>query len=190
MNVLTIADKEGKVVGRGHSDKVGDSVLDQVNVKKALAGQASTGVEEGTVVKFSLRAGHPVKGRPGHRVGHHRDRPLFGRVRRQRQETFGVECTIFHGDTRVSTTIVKEGKRAVGTKMDNPPVLEKVLAKGETFLSLNKILGRDYNTAYWPYETWRGRSSACSSSERTGATCRRPWPTTTSSSVLVPASSC
>ena len=49
------------MVGRGHSDKAGDSVLTQANVRKALAGESSTGIEEGTVVKFSLRAGAPVK---------------------------------------------------------------------------------------------------------------------------------
>ena len=58
---ITIADKDGNVVGRGHSDKAGDSALSQPNVKKSLAGEASTGIEEGTVVKFSLRAGAPVK---------------------------------------------------------------------------------------------------------------------------------
>lgn len=58
---ITIADKDGKVVGRGHSNKSGDSVLNQSNVKRALAGEATTGTEEGTVVKFSLRAGAPVK---------------------------------------------------------------------------------------------------------------------------------
>ena len=46
---------------RGHSDKKGDNVADQANVKKALGGQASVGVEEGTLVKLSLRAGYPVK---------------------------------------------------------------------------------------------------------------------------------
>ena len=61
VSVLTIADKDGNVVGMGHSDKTGDSVLKQVNVKKSLAGQASTGVEEGTVVKFSMRAGNPIR---------------------------------------------------------------------------------------------------------------------------------
>ena len=57
---VTIADAQGVVVARGHSDKIGDSVKKQINVQKALAGQSSVGLEEGTAVKFSLRAGYPV----------------------------------------------------------------------------------------------------------------------------------
>jgi methyl-accepting chemotaxis protein len=159
VNVLTIADKEGKVVGRGHSDKVGDSVLSQVNVKKALAGEESSGVEEGTVVKFSVRAGRPIK-KDGQIVGSvtsgvdlSSDTKFVDRVK----ETMGVECTIFHGDTRVSTTIVKEGQRAIGTKMDNRRVIETVLQQGKAFNDINRILGREYNTAYWPLRDLQGR---------------------------------
>ncbi len=158
VSVLTIADKDGNVVGRGHSDKVGDNVLQQENVKKSLAGQASTGIEEGTVVKFSMRAGNPI------RNGNH----VVGSVTTGfdlSSETFvdevkykyGVECTIFQGDMRISTTIMKDGKRAVGTKMDNPQVMETVLKKGELFLNVNNILGRTYNTGYWPLKDVDGK---------------------------------
>ena len=61
LEVLTIADIDGNVIARGHSEKTGDSVANQINVKKALAGEVSVGIEEGTVVKFSLRAGAPIK---------------------------------------------------------------------------------------------------------------------------------
>ncbi len=37
MGFVTFADAKGNVLARGHSDKAGDSVLGQVNVKKALA---------------------------------------------------------------------------------------------------------------------------------------------------------
>jgi len=39
LGFITIADKDGNVVARGHSKKAGDSVLKQINVKKALAGE-------------------------------------------------------------------------------------------------------------------------------------------------------
>jgi len=158
VSVLTIADKGGNVVGRGHSDKVGDSVLNQVNVKKALAGQASTGIEEGTVVKFSLRAGNPI--RNGNLVvgsttaGFDLSSEAFVD---EVKKTFGVECTVFQGDTRTSTTIVRDGKRAIGTKMDNQQVIETVLNKGEMFMNINKILGRSYDAAYWPLKDVDGK---------------------------------
>jgi methyl-accepting chemotaxis protein len=152
LGFITISDKEGNVVARGHSEKIGDSVLNQVNVKKALQGEGSVGLEEGTVVKFSLRAGHPIKVKdqivgsvtPG--VDLSSDSKFVDEMKK----LLGVECTIFHNDTRVSTTIIRDGKRATGTRMDNPAVLENVLAKGQRFIGRNVILGRDYTTIYWP----------------------------------------
>jgi len=149
---VTIADAQGVVVARGHSDKIGDSVKKQINVQKALAGQSSVGLEEGTAVKFSLRAGYPV----------YQDGKLVGTVTTgidlsssnafvdEIKKVLGTECTIFYGDVRVATTIEREGKRAIGTRMDNPQVLDAVLQKGGRFLNINTILGKDYTTAYWP----------------------------------------
>ncbi len=148
---VTVADRDGVVIGRGHSDKSGDRIIDQVNVKNALSGKASTGVEPGTVVKFSLRAGHPVL--QGGRVigsvttGFDLSTNAFVDGIKKR---FGVESTIFQGDTRIATTIMREGKRAVGTKMDNPRVLEAVLQKSGQFLDRNRILNKNFHTAYWP----------------------------------------
>ena len=160
ISLVTIVDKEGKVVGRGHSEKAGDSILSQSNVRKALAGEVSTGIEEGTVVKFSMRAGAPVK-LDGQIVGSvttgtditSADHAFVEGIKKD----FGTECTIFQGDTRVTTTIMKDGQRALGTKMDNPRVLDAVLAKGQQFLDVNQILGKDYDTAYWPVKDHTGK---------------------------------
>lgn len=157
--ILTIADKNGNVLGRGHSDKAGDSVSSQMNVQNALAGFASAGVEEGDVVKFSLWAGNPI--RKGDMVigsvtaGYDLSTEAFVDAVKNK---FDVECTIFQGDTRTSTTIIKGGKRAIGTKMDNQQVIETVLKKGETFLNVNNILGKNYDTAYWPLKDVEGKT--------------------------------
>lgn len=158
VSLVTVADASGNVVGRGHSDKAGDSVTNQNNVKQALAGVSTIDVEEGTVVKFSLRAGHPVKNGDA----------VVGSVTTgidlaseafvdEIKKRYGTEFTIFQGDTRVATTIIRDGKRAVGTKMDNPRVLETVLKKGERYLDVNKIIGKDYNTSYWPLKNAEGK---------------------------------
>jgi methyl-accepting chemotaxis protein len=152
VGLVTIADKDGNVIARGHSDKTGDSVTNQINVKKAMTGEVSVGVESGTVVKLSLRAGAPVK-IDGRIIGTFTsgiDLPKDNAFVDEIKKDFGVECTIFDQDERVSTTLQREGKRIIGTKMDNPKVLETVLRKGQTFLNKNKIQGEEYNTAYWP----------------------------------------
>jgi methyl-accepting chemotaxis protein len=152
MGFVTIADKDGNVVARGHSDKTGDSVINQINVKKALAGEISVGIESGTVVKLSLRAGAPVKidSRIVGIITPGIDLPKDNLFVDDIKKRFDVECTIFDQDERVSTTLQREGKRLVGTKMDNPKVIETVLRNGQNFLNKNRIQGEDYNTAYWP----------------------------------------
>ncbi len=149
---VTIADKEGKVVARGHSDKTGDSIANQVNVTRALAGEITAGVEEGTEVKLSLRAGAPIKidGRVVGTVTPGIDLAANNAYVDEIKTHFGVECTLFKQDERISTTLQREGKRIVGTKMDNPKVIETVLRNGQTFFNKNKIQGENYNTAYWP----------------------------------------
>jgi len=157
---ITISDREGKCLARGHSDKVGDSVAKQVNVQKALKGEITVGVEQGTVVKFSLRTGYPVKKgdeivgviTPGFTLSSDR---FVDEIKKK----LGLECTLFQGDTRISTTIMKDGKRALGTKMDNPAVLETVIQKGMRFTGHNTILGRAYNTAYWPIVDVNGKNA-------------------------------
>ncbi|MEN6486291.1 MAG: methyl-accepting chemotaxis protein [Syntrophobacteraceae bacterium] len=152
LGVLTIAGSDGKVIARGHSEKAGDSIANQLNVRRAIAGEVSVGIEDGTVVKFSLRAGAPIK-HNGNVVG--TITPGFDLSGNNSfvddiKKRFGLECTLFFGDERVSTTLERDGKRMVGTKMDNPQVIETVLKGGREFLSRNTIQGRSYDTAYWP----------------------------------------
>ncbi len=160
IDFLTISDQDGVVLARGHSETFGDSVLDQVNVQKALQGQASVGIDSGTEIKFSLRAGYPVQF--GDRVvgvltlGI--DLSSFAFVDEIKRR-LDVEATIFEGDTRLSTTIMRDGQRVVGTKMDNPVVLETVLQKSQLFLDRNRIIGRNYDTAYWPIIDARGETA-------------------------------
>jgi methyl-accepting chemotaxis protein len=149
---VTIADRKGDVIVRSHSEKAGDNVTNQKNVKKALAGESTIGIESGTEIKYALRAGHPVT------IGNE----IVGTVTTGMdlstshnfvdsiKKKLGIECTLFQWDTRASTTILKDGQRATGTKMDNPEVIETVLKKGEKFHKVNNILGKDYDTLYWP----------------------------------------
>ncbi|WP_347488906.1 cache domain-containing protein [Desulfoscipio sp. XC116] len=62
----------------------------------------------------------------------------------------GDTCTIFLGNTRVTTTIRKEnGERAIGTHPSDK-VAQKVLTNGEEYFGEAEVLGEKYQTAYTP----------------------------------------
>ena len=118
----------------------------------ALKGSPAVAVVAGTEVPFTIRASYPVM----------HDGKLVGSVSIGTslvapayldwlKSISGVNVTIFKGDTRVMTTILKDdGNRAVGTKLQGPEILAAVLQRGETVFAHNNILGVDYNSAYWP----------------------------------------
>ncbi|PKN08748.1 MAG: chemotaxis protein [Deltaproteobacteria bacterium HGW-Deltaproteobacteria-8] len=153
-----ITDAKGIILARGHSDKAGDSAADRYSVAEALKGRGNASIERGMVIKVAMLSAQPIK-RNGAVVGVvAMGTALSGDDFVDRIKTLtGLETTIFDGDTRASTTILKDGKRVVGTKMDNPKVLETVLQKGEIFLSQNTILGKNYETAYWPLKDGTGK---------------------------------
>ncbi|KAF0234526.1 MAG: methyl-accepting chemotaxis [Desulfovibrionaceae bacterium] len=155
---MLVSDEKGIIVVRAHDDKAGDSGLFLISLASALKDKPLVGIERGNVVKFAVRAACPIK----------REGAIIGAVAMGNSligEKFvddikngtGLEVTLFDGDTRISTTVKKDGQRAVGTKMDNPKVIETVLHKGELFLSRNIILGKSYDTAYWPLKDANGK---------------------------------
>ncbi|MDP2848542.1 MAG: methyl-accepting chemotaxis protein, partial [Humidesulfovibrio sp.] len=153
-----VTDAQGVIIARGHSEKAGDSASDRFPVAEALRGKGSASIEQGKIIKYAILGAHPIE----------RGDTIIGVVALgmeisgeahvdEIKALTGLEVTIFEGDMRISTTIMKDGKRAVGTKMDNPKVLEAVLQKGGTFLSQNTILGKSYETAYWPLKDGAGK---------------------------------
>ncbi|WP_022658650.1 methyl-accepting chemotaxis protein [Desulfovibrio desulfuricans] len=155
---MTITDEKGIVIGRGHSKKHGDSVTNQETVVIALTGKPAVAVVAGTEVPFTIRASFPVM----------HDGKLVGSVSIGTslvtpayldwlKKLSGVNVTIFKGDMRVMTTIMQDGKRAIGTKLQSPEILKAVLERGETVYSHNNILGIDYNSAYWPVKDANGK---------------------------------
>jgi methyl-accepting chemotaxis protein len=63
--------------------------------------------------------------------------------------TNGDTATLFLGDTRVTTNVMVDGARAVGTQVSDV-VAEKVLQGGETYLGQANVAGHTYQTAYMP----------------------------------------
>ncbi|NDV21357.1 methyl-accepting chemotaxis protein [Desulfovibrio sp. JC022] len=156
---LTLTDANGIVLGRAHANSFGDNVQRQGTVEKALRGTVTSGIIKGKEIPFSLRATAPIM-ENGKIIGtislgtSLSDKDFVDDVK----NFSDLEVTVFNGDTREMTTIIKNGRRAVGTKMTNRQVTATVIDQSQTFLARNNILGIDYQTAYWPIKGVDGRN--------------------------------
>jgi methyl-accepting chemotaxis protein len=129
------------------------------SVRLALAGTPAVGFESSGSMQFIIRAAAPIHDR-GRIVGAVvLDAVVSGKdafVDAVKQ-SYGVECTLFSGDTRIATSITSNGRRLIGTKMDNAGVLETVLQRNEKYHRPNVIAGQAYDTLYWPLHDASGR---------------------------------
>jgi len=149
----TITDGKGMVLARSHEpEKYGDDITSQDNVKSALSGRSLTAIEQGTAVRLSIRSGSPIYDDQGRllgvvSVGYRLDTEDFVD---SIKAVMGCETTIFLGDERISTTVLKDdGTRAVGTK-SSAGVSETVLVEGKSYIGQVKVLKRDALTKYTP----------------------------------------
>jgi methyl-accepting chemotaxis protein len=74
------------------------------------------------------------------------------------KELCGGAATIFMGEMRVSTNVLKpDGSRAIGTKLQGP-AYEAIFKEGKPYRGQAPILGEDYFTAYDPIKNSRGET--------------------------------
>lgn len=66
------------------------------------------------------------------------------------KDLVGGTATVFMRDTRVTTNVIKNGKRAVYTKLARGPVYDSIFKDKKTFYGEADILGENYLTAYKP----------------------------------------
>ncbi len=147
---ITITDADGNVILRSYNDEKGDSIINQSNVSEALKGNITTVTAEGTLIKLAVRTGAPVKWN-GSVVGvvsvsYPLDDPEF---LDSLKSATNNEYTVFLKDERINTTIIQNGERQVGTKLD-PKIAKTVLEKKEDFAGETEILGEKYVTKYKP----------------------------------------
>ena len=69
----------------------------------------------------------------------------------------GGTATVFMGDTRITTNVVKpDGSRAVGTPLAKGPVYDAVLTNGQSYRGKADILGKPFFVAYDPIKNATG----------------------------------
>jgi len=161
MDAVTIADSRGIVLARGHSDRRGDDISNRSTMQTAMAGVTKVGIlfDPTAVVLYTIRCEAPI----------YADHTLIGFLSLgfnlgtashidSLKQLIGRECTLFSGDTRVMTTLLNQnGKRAIGTKLQNTEILDSVLKQGKTVYSKLKLFNVPYSAAYWPVRDIDGK---------------------------------
>lgn len=152
LDTVSVFDRRGAVITRGDAALTDANEEERALLKKSAQGESLLAFIGGKGTPFSACAVSPIISN-GEVIGSLLlSRSLVTpRFINELKETFGVEVTVFQGDTRAMTTLKKpDGTLAVGTAMQNPIVIKDVLQEGKMFLERNTIFGKVYETAYWP----------------------------------------
>ncbi|SHH76075.1 Sensory domain of two-component sensor kinase [Sporobacter termitidis DSM 10068] len=151
VDFINVTDARGNVITSTLDSGAGDSAVDKSGIPAALAGQTVTHTGADAQAQLGIRTDTPVKNAQGDVIGvisagYSLVKPDV--VDRLKKMT-GNEFTVFIGDTRANTTIIKDGERVVGTTLD-PKIADAVLGKKTVYLGQADILGAPYATAYQP----------------------------------------
>ena len=154
MDFITVCDKNGKVLVRGHSDQAGDDVSNQNALATTLkTGSGFSTIEKGTVVGLSIRGSAAIKDTNGNIIGavscgNDLSLPQYVDEIKLRSN---CEATLFDGDTRLNTTLLKEnGDRATGTPLDNTTIVDTVLNQRQDYFSQIVLFNTNYAAYYSP----------------------------------------
>lgn len=157
---FVVTDTSGEVFVRAHEpDRFGDSIATQATLQSALQGIPRAGIEEGAVVRLSLRGATPLRDDTGEIIGAVSTGFVLSETDYvdQLRATHNAHVTIFDGDMRLMTTIVTpDGNRAVGTRLGNAEIEDTVLEQAEIFYGPSQILGVPFRAAYMPLRTIQG----------------------------------
>lgn len=149
---ITITDLKGSVLSSTYeSNKNGDDLSNQDFIKNALSGNTFSNISKDANSKYAINAASPIYNKAGNIIGtasvvYDLDNLKFVDGLK---EITGDEFTVFAGDERISTTIINNGERAVGTKLD-PKIADIVINKKQLYTGKAKILGKNFITAYYP----------------------------------------
>lgn len=157
-STVAVIGLDGAVLAGATAPGTDDRFLEKTADRGAPAGESS-GIATDEDLKLVLFATQPIliDGRPAGavavRLSAFSDHSFVDGV----NKSYGVVCSVFRQDLRVSTTIYQEGKRAIGTKLANKAILEQVLQNGGVYKGRNRVLGRLYDAVYWPLIDFQGK---------------------------------
>lgn len=152
LGYFVVTDNAGNVLVRAHEpEEYGDNISNQANIQKALKGEASVGIEEGKVVKMSIRAGCPIKDEQGNIVGAVSAGYVFGDEGfiDSLKSILGTDILVYSGDELTMSTFVKDDKRFLGEKLSKE-LHTTLYEKRQSYIQTGSVLGEKHLLMYSP----------------------------------------
>lgn len=149
---VTITDPKANVILRAHKpEKFGDNVMYTEDIAAATTGIVKSGLVKGKVIPIAARGSAPIFDAAGVMVGvistgynlvneEHVDKA---------KSKYGHNFTVFRENMRVSSTIMQDGKRIVGTPLA-PEIADIVINQRKDYNGEAEILGVPNLVAYKP----------------------------------------
>ncbi len=155
-SILDVVNQNGQVMARGEEkDRYGDSLSDDLLVKRALKGESvsSAIVKESVVTsEVSIRASVPIKSENtivgAVLLGTVLDNAFLDGVKK----TTGLESSLYAANKLSATTLIATDgiTRPLGTSMEKKDVLEKVIKGQKEYVGSIDLLSRPYFASYIP----------------------------------------
>lgn len=154
---ITVIDAKGKIIASTDSaNKSGQDISGTNIVKAAMDGKYGSDICKGISDYFSAISISPV----------YSNNTVTGMVivDYNIEETkfldnmksyVNNEITIFENDVRVNTTVIQDGKRITGTKLD-PQIADIVINNKQSYTGKTNVFGKTYITVYNPILSFDG----------------------------------
>lgn len=158
LDYLVLTDTSGRTLIRTHEPdkipKADDNIGNQINIRRALGGAAFVGIEEGKVVKLSIRAGAPVYDSDGKLVGAISTGYVLSNQNfvDKIHQMLGVDISLIYKNTRLASTMADSGgKNLSGSKLaENDEILKASMA-GNSRVVTRDLGGRLCAVGYTPF---------------------------------------
>ena len=152
VDFFTVTDAEGTVLARTvESDNYGDSIAYQNNIREALNGNVNTFVEEGSIIRLSIRTGAPVYDADGTLVG-----AISAGVRFDSNDTldwlkehYNADFGVFINSEMISGTIRVDGERVTGIPIP-ADTAEIIYSTKHEVSGFDTVNGEDYSIFFLP----------------------------------------
>jgi len=152
ISYFTVTDKDGYVLARTHEPSLyGDLIINMQNIEDAKNGKTSTYYESDPIISLSVNTGAPVYDNNGELIG-----VVSAGVRLDKNESvdrlkkhFNADFSVFLGNTRIATTIIRNGERITGTQSDfnlSPNAFEN----GFVYVDYLDVTGESYTAFLHP----------------------------------------